>query len=47
MTLPITSASRPADRPGTAPALHRGRAALTRTEMWEAFARSDRRYDGR
>jgi methylphosphotriester-DNA--protein-cysteine methyltransferase len=45
MTISVSPSTRPA-RPALR--LHRRRfAALSRAEMWAAFARSDRRYDGR
>ena len=45
MTVTISSAHRAHARAPITPAS--GPGALSRTEMWDAFARSDRRYDGR
>jgi methylphosphotriester-DNA--protein-cysteine methyltransferase len=47
MTVSIASATRPAARGARTAAVPGGGLALSRDEMWAAFSRSDRRYDGR
>ena len=48
MSVTMLPSSRPVPRPDPArPLLDAGVRALSRAEMWTAFARSDRRYDGR